>query len=65
MMNKGNSLSVSSIIEKVWGYDSDAEDNHVQVYVSFLRKKLARLNSSVKIKTLRNVGYALIEGEDA
>ncbi|MDR1027871.1 MAG: response regulator transcription factor [Clostridiales Family XIII bacterium] len=57
--NKGTSLSADAIIEKVWGYDSDAEDNHVQVYISFLRKKLARLGSSVKIRNIRNVGYVL------
>jgi DNA-binding response OmpR family regulator len=61
--NKGASLSVDAIIEKVWGYDSDAEDNHVQVYISFLRKKLARLGSNVKIKNIRGVGYVLIAEE--
>jgi DNA-binding response OmpR family regulator len=61
--NRGASLSADSIIEKVWGYDSDAEDNHVQVYISFLRKKLGNLDSDVKIKTIRNVGYALIVGD--
>ena len=63
IVNKGHSLSSDAIIEKVWGYDSDAEDNHVHVYISFLRKKLANLGSTVKIKTIRNVGYALIDGE--
>lgn len=63
IVNKGHSLSSDSIIEKVWGYDSDAEDNHVHVYISFLRKKLSNLGSSVKIKTIRNVGYALIDGD--
>jgi DNA-binding response OmpR family regulator len=58
--NKGTSLSVDSIIGKIWGYDSDAEDNHVQVYISFLRKKLAGLDSCVKIKNIRNVGYVLV-----
>ena len=60
LINKGRSLSSDAIIEKVWGYDSDAEDNHVHVYISFLRKKLANLESNVKIKTIRNVGYALL-----
>lgn len=63
IMNKGHSLSSDAIIEKVWGYDSEAEDNHVHVYISFLRKKLANLNSKVKIKTIRNVGYALVDDE--
>ena len=44
---------------KIWGYESDAEDNNVEVYVSFLRKKLEHLHSTVKIKTIRMVGYCL------
>lgn len=49
------------IIEKLWGYDSDAEDNHVEVYVSFIRKKLKFLKSDVRIVTTRGVGYSLEE----
>lgn len=64
IINKGRSLSSDAIIEKVWGYDSEAEDNHVHVYISFLRKKLATLESNVKIKTIRNVGYALTDGTE-
>ncbi|MDR1952942.1 MAG: response regulator transcription factor [Clostridiales Family XIII bacterium] len=63
--NKGASLSVDAIIEKVWGYDSEAEDNHVQVYISFLRKKLTGLGSNVRIKNIRNVGYVLIAEDRA
>ena len=47
------------IIAKVWGMDSDAEDNNVEVYVSFLRKKLNFLGSKVSIGTVRKVGYHL------
>ncbi len=47
------------IIEKVWGYDSDALENNVEVYISFLRKKLKALNSSTIIKSVRGVGYIL------
>ena len=47
------------IIAKVWGLDSEAEDNNVEVYVSFLRKKLAFLDSRVSIGTVRKVGYHL------
>lgn len=47
------------IISKVWGLDSNAEDNNVEVYISFLRKKLAFLHSSVVIRTVRKVGYFL------
>ena len=60
IMNQGNVLSTESIIEKVWGYDSEAEDNHVQVYMSFLRKKLSSLGSAVGIRAIRNVGYTLV-----
>ena len=47
------------IIAKVWGLDSEAEDNNVEVYISFLRKKLAFLGSRVSIGTVRKVGYHL------
>ncbi len=45
------------IISRVWGLESEAEDNNVEVYISFLRKKLAFLHSSVVISTIRKVGY--------
>lgn len=47
------------IIEKLWGFDSEAEANHVEVYVSFLRKKLKFIGSKVLISALRGVGYVL------
>ena len=47
---------------KVWGYDSEAEENSVEVYISFLRRKLSHLHSRVRIKTLRLVGYCLEVG---
>ena len=47
------------IILKIWGSESDAEDNNVEVYVSFLRKKLLFLGSQVTIRTIRKVGYYL------
>lgn len=47
------------IIEKLWGFDSEAEHNNVEVYISFLRKKLAHLHSAVAISTIRGVGYVL------
>lgn len=51
--------SKEQIIEKLWGFDSEAEHNNVEVYISFLRKKLAFLNASVRINTIRGVGYVL------
>ncbi len=47
------------ILTKVWGYDSDAEYNNVEVYISFIRKKLAYLESKVTITTIRRIGYHL------
>jgi DNA-binding response OmpR family regulator len=52
-------LPKEDIISRVWGLESDAEDNNVEVYVSFLRKKLAFLESGVNIRTVRKVGYYL------
>jgi DNA-binding response OmpR family regulator len=53
--------SKEQIIIKLWGYDSDAIDNNVEVYISFLRKKLKHISQKVIIKTTRNVGYRLEE----
>ena len=52
-------VTKEQILLKVWGYDSDAEDNNVEVYISFLRRKLKHLRSQVQIKTMRLVGYCL------
>lgn len=49
------------IIEKIWGFDSEAQANHVEVYISFLRKKLCSIGSNVVINTIRGVGYAIKE----
>ncbi len=51
--------SKDNLIVKVWGYDSDAEDNNVEAYISFLRKKLEHLGTKVNITTLRKIGYKL------
>jgi len=58
--NPGHAISTTTILMKVWGYDTTAEDNHVHVYVSFLRKKLAQMDSKAKIKTMRGLGYLLV-----
>ena len=52
-------LTKENLILKLWGYESDAEDNNVEVYISFLRKKLDYLHSKAKIRTIRMVGYRL------
>lgn len=59
ILRKNTLSSKELIIEKLWGFDSNAEHNHVEVYVSFLRKKLQYLDSHVKIATTRGVGYGL------
>lgn len=56
---EGLVTSKDYMIEKLWGFDSFAEDNHVEVYISFVRKKLKYLKSNVQIKTLRGLGYKL------
>lgn len=50
------------IIEKIWGGDSDAEYNNVEVYISFIRKKLEQLNVATQIRTSRGIGYSLEYG---
>lgn len=59
LKNKGMVISKENLIEKIWGYESDAEYNNVEVYISFLRKKLIHIHSNVSIKTVRGVGYRL------
>lgn len=59
MLNQGLVITKEKLLVKIWGYESDAEDNNVEVYISFLRKKLGHLRSEVKIKTIRMVGYCL------
>lgn len=61
MKNSGRVLSKETLITKIWGYDSDAEYNNVEVYISFLRKKLDFIKSNAAIKTVRGVGYTLEE----
>ena len=59
MTNFKSVVPKEDIISKVWGLESDAEDNNVEVYISFLRKKIAFLQSKVSIGTIRKVGYFL------
>ena len=65
MVNSGAVVTKETIISKIWGLDSEAEDNNVEVYISFLRKKLAYLNSRASISTVRKVGYFLEAKEGA
>lgn len=61
--SRGQVVTKEQILLKVWGYESDAEDNNVEVYISFLRRKLTFLHANAKIRTLRMVGYVLEEAE--
>jgi Response regulators consisting of a CheY-like receiver domain and a winged-helix DNA-binding domain len=57
--NNKTILSKDMIIEKVWGFDNDIPENQVEVYISFLRKKINAISAIVHIKNIRNVGYKL------
>lgn len=59
MANPNQPISTERLMEKIWGYDSEAEINVVWVYVSYLRKKLSSLASTAEIKAIRNIGYTL------
>ena len=56
---KDRLLSKEVILARVWGYDSNAVENHVEVYVGFLRKKLRSIGSNLEIKAVRRMGYTL------
>ena len=59
LFNKNQIVPRNLLCEKVWGLLSDAEYNNVEVYISFLRKKLRALHSAVQIRSIRNAGYYL------
>lgn len=61
MSNPNHVISSERFMEKIWGYDSDAEISVVWVYISYLRKKLTALHADIHIKATRNVGYSLEE----
>ncbi len=61
ILNAGKSIDKERFIEKIWGYDTEAEYNTIEVYVSFLRKKLNAVNAKTEIKSLRGIGYTLGE----
>ena len=55
----GKNIAKERFIEKIWGYDTEAEYNTIEVYVSFLRKKLAAVGAKTEIKAVRGIGYNL------
>ena len=64
LLNKNQIVTKEMIINKIWGYENNAEYNYVEVYASFLRKKLKLLKSKVKIKAIRGTGYKMEEEND-
>jgi DNA-binding response OmpR family regulator len=59
MVNNGRLISTERFMEKIWGYDSEAEISVVWVYISYLRKKLQQIGADVEIRAARGVGYSL------
>ena len=59
MQSRERILSKEVILARVWGYESNAVENHVEVYVGFLRKKLRSIGSDVRIEAIRRLGYHL------
>lgn len=59
MVNQNQLIPTEKFMERIWGYDSEAEINVVWVHISFLRKKLQQLNANIQIKANRNMGYSL------
>lgn len=63
MLNQNAILPKETLLVKVWGYDTDAGDNNVEAYISFLRKKLQLLRSTVTLNVVRRLGYRLEENK--
>lgn len=62
MKNRDMIVSKETLVLKVWGYDCEAESNVLEVYISFLRRKLKHIHSKVQIEAVRRMGYHLREG---
>ena len=59
LINKNQISSRESLAQRIWGYESDTEYNNVEVYITFVRRKLKLIESKVYIKAIRGVGYKL------
>ena len=64
MVNPKRVISAEMFMEKIWGFDNEAEINVVWVYISYLRKKLTALGANIQIKSSRNAGYSLEDVND-
>lgn len=62
MKNPGQAVTKAQMLAHVWGDDSEHDENYVEVYMSYLRRKLKIINTKVRIKTIRSLGYKLMEG---
>lgn len=63
LQNIGRFISTEMFLERIWGYDAEAEINVVWVFVSYLRKKLSSIHANIEIKAVRGMGYTLEEHE--
>lgn len=61
LLRPGRVVSKEDLITRLWGFESEAENKNIEVYISFLRKKLQFIGSETKISTIRGVGYKLEE----
>ena len=61
ILSAGKTINKERFVEKIWGYETEAEYNTIEVYISFLRKKISAVNSNTEIKSIRGVGYTLGE----
>ena len=59
MQSKGRVLPKEMILSRVWGFESNAVENHVEVYVAMLRKKLSYIGSNIRIEAIRRLGYVM------
>lgn len=62
LMNRNQTVTKAQISERIWDLEEDVEYNNAEVYISFLRKKLKRIDANVVIRTMRGIGYCLEEG---
>ena len=63
LINKNQIISRDILLDRIWGYESEAEYNNVEVYITFIRRKLKLINSKVIIKAVRGIGYKLDSSE--
>ena len=64
LLNKNQISSKESLADRIWGYESEAEYNNVEVYITFIRRKLKLIDSKVNVKAVRGIGYKLEEKND-